>query len=151
MINNRIFLKSDNPKDFFKTCGSFGEISGTIERDGNEIINKTDVYKIVCRYTKTNCGVYTRQDTFENISDKPITVNCLKSVFVFDGGEYEGYSQYNSWQTESAGKWQDLSTGIHLSGRSARTSMDATPYFHCGTSRPVMVPSFTLCPILRGK
>ena len=61
MINNRVFLKSDSPKNFFKACGSFGEISGTIERDGNEIVNKTDVYNMVCRYTKTSYGVYTRQ------------------------------------------------------------------------------------------
>ena len=146
MINNRVFLKSDSPKNFFKACGAFGEISGTIERDGNKIINKTDTYKMVCRYTKNNYGVYTRQDTFQNISDKPITVNCLKSVFVFDGGEYEGYSQYNSWQTESAGKWQDLSTGIHLSGRSARTSMDATPFLSLWNKQTCHGAAFHLVP-----
>ena len=77
MINNKLFEKSNNPQHFFRACGSFGEISGTIERADGEIINKTDTYKMVCRYTKTDYGVYSRKDTFENISDKPITVSCL--------------------------------------------------------------------------
>ena len=86
MITNRIFTKSNAAKNFFKACGSFGEISGAVTVNNGEITNKTDTYEMVCRYTKTAYGVYSRKDTFTNVSDTPITVNTLKSVFVFDGG-----------------------------------------------------------------
>ena len=128
MITNRIFTKSNAAKNFFKACGSFGEISGAVTVNNGEITNKTDTYEMVCRYTKTAYGVYSRKDTFTNVSDTPITVNTLKSVFVFDGGEYEAYSQYNSWLTESSGLWHDIATGVQFGSKSARTCLDSTPF-----------------------
>ena len=47
-------------------------------------------------------GIISRQ---EKASD-PINMNCLMSKFLYDGGEYEVYTQCNTWQNESCGGWQ---------------------------------------------
>ncbi len=128
MFTEKIFTTATDIRNLFKGYGSFGELNGSLERKGNNIFCKTDDYKIECSYEKDEYGVFCRKDVLTNTSDKDIDVKSLKSRFVFDGGEYEVYTQFNNWQTESMGAWQPLVTSVSVTGESYRTTTNATPF-----------------------
>ena len=128
MLKPLFFEKGNESKRFFKCCGSFGEISGEVSRNENTVFYETDRYRINCEYQCDEYGVFTRNDSFTNKSGEDINVNCLKSRFVFEGGEYQVYTQFNSWLTESMGGWQPLVTSISASGGRVRTTHNATPF-----------------------
>lgn len=128
MFTKTFFEKGNNSKCFFRGYGSFGEIKGEVVRDGNTILNKTTDYKIQSKYEVDEYGVCTRNDLFTNTSHRDIEVNCLKSRFIFDGGEYQVYTQFCNWQAESKGIWQPLSTSVSVSGASIRTVQDGAPF-----------------------
>ena len=128
MFTEAFFQQGEDSKCFFRSCGSFGEVCGNVERSNHSIYRKTDAYKISCTYYSDNYGVFTRNDVFENRSDIPLEITALKSRFVFEGGEYEVYTQFNTWQNESTGQWQSLVTGVTATGASTRTCQDAAPF-----------------------
>lgn len=128
MLTQKIFDKFDDAKAYFRVCGDFGELSGNVERLDDTIYFENDSYKVECEYQKDEYGVFSRKDTFTNKSDKNINLSCLKSRFVFNGGEYDVYTQFNNWQTESSGSWQPLVTSVSAESTSARTNTNATPF-----------------------
>ncbi len=128
MLKAAFFKEGNESKRFFRGCGSFGQINGDVSRNENEIFYETDKYRINCEYQCDDYGVFTRNDTFTNKSNEDISVNCLKSRFVFEGGEYQVYTQFNHWLTESMGGWQPLVTSVSASGGSVRTTHNATPF-----------------------
>ena len=128
MLTEKFFQKGQEAKCFFRGYGSFGEICGDVTREGNTITRQTEDYRITCRYETDPYGVFTRNDSFQNISDKPLDVRCLRSRFIFQGGEYEVYTQFNTWQSESTGAWQKLNTAVTATGGSSRTCQDAVPF-----------------------
>ena len=128
MFFTKIFEKYSDAKAYFRAYGSFGELSGNVQKNGNTIICENDSYKIESKYEKDDYGVFLRKDTFTNKSDKDINLRCLKSRFVFAGGEYEVYTQFNTWQTESRGEWQPLVTSVSAESTSFRTTTNATPF-----------------------
>lgn len=75
-----------------------------------------------------NHGVYSRKDLLTNTSEEPRHVTTLRSRFVLEGGEYEVYTQYNSWQNESIGVWERLNTSILARCESVRTTRSANPF-----------------------
>jgi len=128
MLSANFFKKGEEARMFWRAAGSFGEMIGDISREDNSVFKTTDEYKIECSYSVDECGVITRNDVFKNISDDMINLTSLKSRFVFDGGEYEVYTQYNNWLSESMGAWQPLVTSISASVGSTRSTQDATPF-----------------------
>lgn len=72
-------------------------------------------------------GVTHRRTVVRNVSDRPLTATCLLDVFRFGGGDYEVYSQANTWMDESRGAWQPLRTGVEVRGGGMRTSFGAAP------------------------
>jgi len=128
MLTGKFFQKGQEAKGFFRGYGSFGEICGEVTREGSTVTRETEDYRISCRYEEDKHGVFTREDCFRNISGKPMDLRALKSRFVFDGGEYEVYTQFNTWQSESFGGWQPLTTAVTATGASSRTSQDAIPF-----------------------
>ena len=128
MLTEKFFQKGQEAKGFFRGYGSFGEICGDVTRQDNAIFRQTEDYRITCRYEADPYGVFTRKDSFQNVSDKMLDVRCLRSRFVFDGGEYEVYTQFNTWQNESSGAWQKLNTAVTATGGSSRTCQDAVPF-----------------------
>lgn len=128
MFNKKVFTSLNHVKAFIHGYGSFGEIQGTVEHKDNTVIQKTEEYRFECKYNFDKYGVCTREDSFANISDHPIKVNCLKSRFIFDGGEYQVYTQFNCSNNESYGSWQNLVTCVSATGASLRTTEDATPF-----------------------
>ena len=128
MLSQRFFREQKHAKALWSVLGSFGEITEELKTDKNIITNETDGCLMKCEYEKDDYGVFTRRDCFVNNSDKSVEVNCLKSRFVFEGGEYEVYTQYNDWQSESMGGWQPLVTQVSAGSRSTRTTQDAAPF-----------------------
>ena len=97
MLTEKFFQKGQEAKGFFRGYGSFGEICGDVTREGNTVSRETGDYRITCRYEADEYGVFTRTDSFRNISDKPLDLRALRSRFVFDGGEYQVYTQVLNW------------------------------------------------------
>lgn len=128
MFNIKNFQTGTYAKEFFSGRGSFGEICGTVTMGAGTIANASDIYQIECSYEKDAYGVFTRKDSFTNVSDAPIRVNSLKSRFVLNGDEYQVYTQYNGWQHESTGAWQPLVTSVSTSCRSTRLTFSGTPF-----------------------
>ncbi|MBR5528091.1 MAG: alpha-galactosidase [Clostridia bacterium] len=77
--------------------------------------------------TRTKNGAVIRKDCLKNISDRIIEINGLCSRFRPDGNSYDVYTQYNSWQHESEGKWQKLITSVTAESLGIRTCEGATP------------------------
>ena len=107
-------------------CGDFGKMGGEFLRHPCAL--KGDGYEISQRVRENADGVYTRRDTLRNTSEHDLTLSCLKSRFVLEGGDYEVYTQYNGWMNESSGKWQRLITEIAARSSSIRTSLGAAPF-----------------------
>ena len=109
--------------------GSFGQIMGDLHGDSN----KYDTEYAGC-YVCSTCetdenGVECLQGTVKNVSSQAITVSCLMHKYVFDGGEYEVYTQSNHWHNENAGGWQPLITEVSGQTRSMRSAHGAAPFF----------------------
>ncbi len=128
MLSRKFFDKGEEARMFWRAAGDFGELVGDVSREGNTVFKTTDQYKISCTVTEDLYGVINRKDIFKNISDKPIVLTSLKSRFVFEGGEYEVYTQYNNWQSESIGGWQPLVTGVTAGCTSTRSTQNASPF-----------------------
>ena len=117
----------------FYACGSFGIIDSGYDyictKQGEaQIFRYTDEkISLIASFTQKKNGVIIREDSFENLSDEPIVVNSLCSRFCLDGNQYEIYTQYNSWQHESMGKWQPLVTQVIAASQGIRTCDGATP------------------------
>jgi len=128
MFTKKFFQQGEDAKCFFRGYGSFGEIHGAVTRKGQTVSHKTEDYALICQYEMDEYGVCTRNDVFTNISKNPITLHSLKSRFIFEGGEYQVYTQFCNWQNESRGSWQLLTTTISVAGASARTTQDGAPF-----------------------
>ena len=128
MLTEKFFQKEKEAKAFFCGGGSFGLISGEVKRGDRSICRETEDYRITCRYEVDDFGVFTRNDEFENLSGKALNVRSLRSRFVFNGGEYEVYTQFNAWQYESCGAWQDLVSTVSVTGASFRSCQNAAPF-----------------------
>lgn len=117
---------------FFAT-GSFGVIDGDVDyaktENGNVekyIFNNGEV-EFVSEFTKYKSGVVIRRDTFKNVSSNDITVNRLVSRFRLKGNKYQVYTQFNGWQHENEGGFQNLVTEVSVASRGIRTCEGATP------------------------
>lgn len=115
--------KADN---LWYLCSNLGEMKG--EFSAEPYMLKGNGYEIRQTLNKNADGVYTRKDTLYNTSGAELTLSCLKSRFVMDGGDYEVYTQYNGWMNESRGKWQPLVTEVAARSRSVRTSQGSNPF-----------------------
>ena len=113
--------------DIWNICGSFGGLQGELKTENNVLVLSSDKYVISESFETDEYGVTVRSGSIKNTSAEAITLNCLMSKFVFSGGEYEVYTQYNGWQNESIGGWQPLVTSVGASVDSVRTCMGATP------------------------
>lgn len=126
-----VLLKKTGISCFFAAYGSFGVVDGT-SRDVEKIIEtdngfsfENDKFKIESIYEKLDCEIYSRKDYFCGFED--CVINSYSSRFLFEGGEYEVYTQYSAWQNESNGSWQPLVTSCEVSNYGVRFCDGATP------------------------
>lgn len=123
-----LFTKDYNADFLWRIVGSFGRLDAetTVQKDCYTAQNEAvSVKSEIFRYDN---GVCVRRGSVKNISDRPQTLNTLASRFTLNGGEYSVYTQTNSWQNESQGKWQQLVTTISAKTESVRTAVPAAPF-----------------------
>ncbi len=116
----------------FFASGDFGVIDGnasyTRTEDGTDVLYTYEGHgiRLTARFFSEG-GVFVRRDSFENLSERTLTVSSLCSRFRMDGYAYEVYTQSNGWMHESAGGWQRLVTEAGASAGGIRTCQNATP------------------------
>lgn len=121
-------ILKDHIWQLWNVCTNSAYAEGALEATTNGMLLTTPSYHITTRSEQKEGGVYLRHDTLHNTSDETLTFSTLRSRFVFDGGEYEVYTQYNGWQNESQGQWHTLATEITARCESVRSSSGATPF-----------------------
>lgn len=107
--------------------GTFGRVEGSVS-EKEALLAEGEGWRARAEIAEDETGVFSRRDTFQNTSDGEITLSALSSRFVFDGGEWEVYTQYNGWQNENMGGWAPLTTTVAAEGISARTAVGAAPF-----------------------
>ncbi len=128
MIHKSFFNQCVNVREMFRGYGSFGLISGELQKDSEKFFCENAFYHLQSKTETDENGVFTRQDTFKNISNEVLHLHSLHSRFTFQGGEYEVYTQSNAWQAESMGGWTELVTSVRAVGSSTRTAQHAAPF-----------------------
>ena len=122
-------FNSKRAEDFWRISGSFGVVSGTVEENEQEVAVKRDQYAVRSAYTEDGSGVVSRIGKLVNTSNAPFSVNCFMSKFLLEGGEYEVYTQMNTWQNECSGGWQPLVSGICAETKGLRSAYGGAPFF----------------------
>lgn len=122
-------LNDERAEQMWDICGSFGMVEGTLEKEGALTTVTSENYKVSREYEKDESGVTLVKGSFQNISAESMNVSCLMNRFLFDGGEYEVYTQRSSWQNESQGSWQPLVSAISAETRGLREAYGAAPFF----------------------
>lgn len=116
---------------FFAAQGSFPIADGAsrdilrIKEEGNTLLADYNDFSVKAVFKEYENGVFERQDYFTAKED--VTLTGYNSRFFLEGGEYEVYTQYSSWQIESLGGWQDLVTGVEVSNAGVRTTEGGAP------------------------
>lgn len=114
-------------------CGSFGVVNRMKEVEVSQEENVTTYrYRqngalFTSVFTEEKEGVVIREDCLENTTDKPMEVTAFCNRFCLDGNEYQVYTQYNAWQHESKGLWQDLITEVRAASQGIRPCDGAAP------------------------
>ena len=120
--------KFNSIQDLMTLTGDFSVLSGDLEQNGKCYIYSSAELAITARFELHPSGVTKRQDTVQNISDRPITLRTAYSKFNFGGGEYEVYTQYNEHCSEGHGQWQNLVTEVSARGQELRGSAVNAPF-----------------------
>jgi len=130
-LTDWIGLDAPDGKDvgFFSLCGDFGILDEAVpfERNGDTFSYQNGTYALKSRWAEAAGGVIRRQDTFTNLSDRPLVIHRLFSRFTLEGCDYRVYTQFNGWEQESDGQWQGLNTQAVASCNGIRTCEGASP------------------------
>ncbi len=127
--NNKYFFTGTS--GFFCAYGSFGTVDGAdrdIEKNvktQNGISAEFDKFTAKCIYEEYENSVVSRQDYFYAKED--LVLNHYASRLFLENGEYEIYTQFSCWHTESKGGWQKLVSGVEISNIGIRTTEGAAP------------------------
>lgn len=125
----RRMRKNTRAEYLWNIYGSFGYVNGLIEDLDTCVSTCNEEYYVCSEYKEDENGVVSRKGRIKNTAKHPININCMMSKFVFDGGEYEVYTQRNSWQNESVGGWQPIVTTVSGETLGLRTAYGAVPFF----------------------
>lgn len=109
--------------------GSFGMANGKVTVMGEKAVTEGEEYEIESERKSFEHGVIRQNGKIVNTSEKEISVNYLMSKFVFDGGNYEVYTQKSTWENESEGLWQPLVTTVGGEIYGIRDAFGAEPFF----------------------
>lgn len=125
-----------NYKKHFKSGVDLYTVEGTLEALRGELVESSDGFaldagelKLETVFFEHSSGVNVRKDTVTNVSDRDIELLTAQSKFVFDGGEYEVYTQYSEWCAEGQGAWQPLVTEVSSGNSDVRANVGTVPFF----------------------
>lgn len=124
----KVYKLTKSADQLWNIKGSFGEFDAEVKSDVDAFYAENGYISVNAKILKYDNGVCVRKGSVKNISDQEVVLSSLSSKFTFDGGEYEVYSQANSWQNESEGGWQTLTTSVSAFSKSIRNASGAAPF-----------------------
>lgn len=132
--------------------GDFGVLDGPCDYTVTQTAQtrtysyQTEQYRVSSVFTRQANGVMLRQDSFENLTDRPLMLNTFFSRFYLEGNRYEVYTQYNGCHHESSGVWQELVTQVTAASCGIRTCEGATPMMALRNQHHGKISVFHLLP-----
>ena len=109
--------------------GDFPMPAGDVTISGNTAVFENEILRVSSVFEDQPQGFVLRSDRVENRSSRPLCIRTALSRFCLNGGDYEVYTQYSQWQSESHGAWQTLHTSIGGRNSDARSNTSAAPFF----------------------
>ena len=116
---------------FFSAYGDFGVVDGMdtdcakMTESESGFYFENDDFIAECAVEEFENGVFSRRDYFT--AKKDLNLSRYTSRFCLEYADYDVYTQFSCWQTESSGGWQDLVTGVEVSNLGIRTTDGAAP------------------------
>ena len=114
--------------DLLTLHGSFLPLTEYVRETETGFLYKSSDFTITSDFYPHPSGVTKRIDRIKNVSDNPISLSSVLSKFMFNGGEYEVYTQRSVWCGERYGAWQPLITEISASSDEVRANAGAAPF-----------------------
>ena len=114
--------------DLFLLCGDFSLPTGEVELTDDGYRYVGEGYTATTTLKQHDSGVIRRCDCIQNTTDHDISLRAALSKFVYNGGEYEVYTQYSEWCNESIGAWQPLVSEVGASNEDLRMNSGSTPF-----------------------
>ncbi len=115
-------------QDLWQITGDFETPTAPVCEEDGKYISKTDAFSISMTRDTDELGVTLQKSTFKNTSQNALCLDSFLSKFIFNGGEYEVYTQFNGWQNESRGAWQPLVSSVTAECSKLRFSDGAAPF-----------------------
>ena len=104
-----------------------GLFEGAVRQTGKGFAADENEIRVETEEKTDVAGVTHRRTVVRNMAKTPRTATCLHDVFRFEGGDFEVYTQANTWMNESRGAWQPLHTCVETRCGGMRTSYGAAP------------------------
>lgn len=134
--------------DLVTLLGDFPLPEGEVVRENDRIRYASDVLAVESVFETHASGVVRRQDRVTNTGNRPITIRTALSKFVFNGGSFEVYTQYNENNAEAQEGWQPLVTEVAAHGKELRCSFENAPFmavYNAGCGRGVAFHMLDCC------
>ena len=90
----------------------FGLFEGAVHQTEKGFVADENGIRVETAEKTSAAGVTHRRTVVRNMAKKPLVATCLHDVFRFEGGDFEVYTQANTWMNESR--------GVLVQGRRAR-------------------------------
>ena len=113
--------------DKWNVFTDFGLFEGVVSQTEKGFAADENGIRIETEEKTGAAGVTHRRTIVRNMAKKPLAVTCLLDVFRFEGGDFDVYTQANTWMNESRGAWQPLHTCVEARCGGMRTSYGAAP------------------------
>ncbi len=122
------FNENTNASEIWNVTGSFGRLNGAVKIEENSYLAQYEGVEVFSEKETHKNGVVRQTGYIKNTTNKEIELNSFASKFIFDGGEYDVYTQSNFWQNESRGGWNELVSQVSIEGKSIRNCAEAAPF-----------------------
>ena len=119
---------TQNANQLYAVKGDFAPPIGEIKKEENTYSYIGAEYEIRTVILPHDTGVFRREDTFINTSDRPLTLYSALSRFTYAGADFEVYTQRSEWIEESVGAWQPLHTAVAIQNDDLRFNTGAAPF-----------------------
>lgn len=118
---------AEKASDKWDVFTDFGLFEGPVRKTEKGFAADENGIRVETEETTGAAGVTHRRTVVCNTSEKSLAATCLLDVFRFEGGDFEVYTQANTWMNESRGAWQPLHTCVEARCGGMRTSYGAAP------------------------
>ncbi|MBR2839654.1 MAG: alpha-galactosidase [Kiritimatiellae bacterium] len=113
--------------DRWNVFTDFGLFEGAVRQTEKGFAADENGIRVETEEKPGAAGVTHRRTVVRNMGKKPFAATCLLDVFRFEGGDFDVYTQANTWMNESRGAWQPLHTCVEARCGGMRTTYGAAP------------------------